>query len=666
MPENKQQKNSRESEQKKNSSEQKQKKENEPGGFQYFTGNLWKFLVVFLIIWFAFSYFNRIWRADRVDLSYTAFKNQVKNNNVEEVVIRGGEINGKFKGIYTDVTKTRDTVSYENFSTYKPEVEDKELIPLLEKNNVTIKAEPSRDRSWFLWLLIFALPPLLIIGFLMYRAKKMQGQMMSGGFFGVGKSKAKKYSRENVSTTFEDVAGHKNAKQDLREIVDYLKNPQKFAKIGADIPKGILMMGPPGTGKTLMGRAVAGEASVPFYSISGSEFIEMFVGVGASRVRDLFQNAKGEAPAIIFIDEIDSIGRARGTGLGGGHDEREQTLNQILAELDGFEKNESVVVMAATNRPDVLDPALTRPGRFDRQVTLEYPYKEARKQILKIHSKNVPLAEDVDFDVVAKRTVGFSGADIENLVNEAALFAGRKNKSKIELEDFNEARDKILLGAEREEAMDEEEKKLIAYHEAGHTLAAKLIPNTDPLQKVTIIPRGRALGATEQIPEKDMKNMRKDYLLNRIAVTLGGRAAEQIIFNEVSNGAANDLKQVTDIARKMVCQWGMSDRLGPVTFSQGEDHLFLGKEMAQKKDFSEYTAKVIDKEIQRIIKEAEESVMSMLKENRTKLEAIAEALIDKETMENDEIEWLLDKVDGKGKKESEKEEKETKKENENV
>lgn len=665
MPENKKQNNQNDNEQK-NSEQKKKKQSNQPGGYQYFTGNLWKFLLIFLVIWFAFSYFSRMWEADRVDLSYTEFKEQVKDDKVLEVVMRGSEIEGKFKGVYQDVLpQTQDTVSYEYFSTYKPEVEDSDLIPLLEKNNVTIKAEPSRDRSWLLWMLIFALPPLLLIGFLMYRAKKMQGQMMSGGFFGVGKSKAKKYSRENVSTTFNEVAGHKNAKTDLMEIVDYLKNPQKFAKIGADIPKGILMMGPPGTGKTLLGRAVAGEAGVPFYSISGSEFIEMFVGVGASRVRDLFQNAKKDAPAIIFIDEIDSIGRARGAGLGGGHDEREQTLNQILSELDGFEKNESVVVMAATNRPDVLDPALTRPGRFDRQVTLELPYKEARKKIVEIHSRNMPLADDVDFEVVAKRTVGFSGADIENLVNEAALFAGRKNKTKIELEDFNEARDKILLGAEREETMDDEEKKLIAYHEAGHTLIAKLLPNTDPLQKVTIIPRGRALGATEQVPDKDMKNMRKDYLLSRIAVTLGGRGAEQIVFNEVSNGAANDLKQVTNIARKMVCQWGMSEKLGPVTFSQGEDHLFLGKEMAQQKDFSEYTAKVIDEEIQRIIKEMEDKVLKLLKDNKTKLEALAEALIDRETLENSEIEWLLDKVDGK-KNEEKVEDSEKKKESENA
>jgi len=523
-----------------------------------------------------------------------------------------------------------------------PAFDDPYLVDLLEDNNVKVYAE-RESNPWLTYFLLLSLPWILIIAYFIYLRRQMQqgGGMMGGGLFNVGKSKAKRYNREDSSITYADVAGVENAKKDLQEIVEYLKDPEKFKELGAKIPKGVLLTGPPGTGKTLLAKATAGEAGVAFYSISGSEFIEMFVGVGASRVRDTFQNAKNEAPAIIFIDEIDSIGRARGTGLGGGHDEREQTLNQVLAEMDGFDARESVIVMAATNRPDVLDPALTRPGRFDRQITLDLPHKEAREQILKIHTRKVPLEEDVDLSAVAGQTVGFAGANLENLVNEAALLAGRRKKKKVSMDEFSDARDKILLGAEREDMITDEERNIVAYHEAGHALVAKLLPGTDPVQKVTIIPRGRALGVTEQVPERDRYNYNKEYVLNRIAIMLGGRAAERIIFNDVTSGAANDLKQVTSIARKMVTQWGMSEKIGPVSYKVGEEHQFLGKEMAQPKDFSEYTAKLIDDEIKRIVSEMEDKARKLLEENRNKLDALAHALLVHESITADEINRLI-------------------------
>lgn len=623
------------------------------------SSSIWRYIIWFLLLWLAISYLVRfIGGKDRIDIPYTRFKQQVKQRNVSQVVVKGEEIKGKFKKKYTRISKSKkDTTSYQYFKTVKPSFDDPDLMAMLERNNVVIKAE-TEDNSRFLYIILILLPWILIIGYFIYMRQKMQGQMkgmMGGGLFGVGKSKAKRYRESESKMTYDDVAGLQNAKKDLREIVEYLKEPQKFTSLGAEIPKGVLLMGPPGTGKTLLARGTAGEAGVPFYSISGSEFIEMFVGVGASRVRDMFQQAKNEAPAIIFIDEIDSVGRSRGTGVGGGHDEREQTLNQILSEMDGFEPHESVVVMAATNRPDVLDPALTRPGRFDRQITLELPQKQARQQILKIHTRDVPVAGDVDLENLAARTVGFSGADLKNLVNEAALLAGRKNRKKVRAEDFDQARDKILLGAEREEMIDEREKELITYHESGHALVAKLLPNTDPLQKVTIIPRGRALGATEQVPETDRHNFGRQYLINRISVTLGGRAAEKIVFDELTNGAANDLKQVTRLARRMVCQWGMSNRLGPVTFSRGEDHPFLGRELAQPKDFSEHTAKIIDEEVQKIIQEAEDKAIDLLTTNRDKLNALASALLEHETLENEDIDRILrGKFEEKSEKKSEK------------
>ena len=618
----------------------------------------WKIIIAFFLIWIIVSYFMKSFQGPaRADIPYSKFKQEVSDKNVVEITMQGNNISGKFQNKFIKVDKAGDTTAYKYFSTIKPSIQDPELMKLMEKNNVTINAEEESNNGWITDFIFLVLPWVLIIAYFVYMRRKIQGQsggIMKGGIFGVGKSTAKRFKKGKSNITFNDVAGLNNAKKDLQEIIDYLREPGKYSVLGADIPKGILLMGPPGTGKTLLARATAGEADVTFYSISGSEFIEMFVGVGASRVRDMFENAKKEAPSVIFIDEIDSVGRARGAGLGGGHDEREQTLNQILSEMDGFEKNESVVVMAATNRPDVLDTALIRPGRFDRQITLELPHNEARKKILEIHTRHVPLSEDVDLENIAARTVGFSGADLKNLVNESALLAGRKQKKKVDMDDFDEARDKVLLGSKREEKITEEEKKVIAYHEAGHALVAKLLPDTDPLQKVTIIPRGRALGVTEQIPEIERHNLKRQYLLNRIAVSLGGRVAEKIIFNDYTNGAESDLKMVTNIAKKMVCQWGMSDRLGPVAFKLGEEHPFLGRELGEPKDFSDLTGKIIDEEIQKIIKDMELKVENILKENHTKLDALAEALIENETLEKNQIDWILNKVsnDGPGEKAS--------------
>jgi cell division protease FtsH len=612
----------------------------------------WKIIVAFFLIWIVASYFIKSFEGpSRANISYTRFIKEVKDQNIVSITIKGDQISGKFQNKFMNVDKAGDTTYFEYFSTIKPAFEDPSMMKLLESNNVSVNAKEESNNDWVTYFIFLVLPWIFIIGYYIYMRRKIQdkgGAMMGGGILGVGKSTAKRFKKGKSKVTFNDVAGLSNAKKDLQEIIDYLKEPEKYSALGADIPKGILLMGPPGTGKTLLARATAGEADVTFYSISGSEFIEMFVGVGASRVRDMFENAKKEAPAVIFIDEIDSVGRARGTGLGGGHDEREQTLNQILSEMDGFEQNESVVVMAATNRPDVLDAALTRPGRFDRRITLELPHKEARKKILEIHTRHVPLSNNVDLENISARTVSFSGADLKNLVNEAALLAGRKQKKKVDKDDFDEARDKILLGSKREEIITDDEKKVIAYHEAGHALIAKLLPNTDPLQKVTIIPRGRALGATEQIPEIERHNLKREYLLDRIAVSLGGRVAEKIVFNDYTSGAESDLKMVTSIAKKMVCQWGMSDKLGPVTFKLGEEHPFLGRELTEPKDFSESTAKVIDEEIQKVIKNMEQKTENILKSNHVKLDALAEALLENETLEKTQIDWILDNVSNNG------------------
>jgi cell division protease FtsH len=610
----------------------------------------WRPVIGIILIWLVFMYFygDFLPKTSIRNISYSQFKKMVGQGKISEVTIKGNEISGKL-GKNASVFEKDKSGSSEKDSekpvyirTIKPAIQDPKLLPMLETNNVEVRAELQKQ-PLFWTIIVSLLPWLLIFGLFLYASKKMQERMAGGrgGIFGFAKSKAKLYNRQNVTVTYDDVAGMRNVKKELQEVVAYLKDPTKFKKLGGELPKGLLLVGPPGVGKTLLAQATAGEANVPFYSISGSEFIEMFVGVGASRVRDMFKRAKKDAPAIIFIDELDSIGRVRGTGLGGGHDEREQTLNQILAEMDGFSPHESLVVLAATNRPDVLDPALIRPGRFDRRITIDLPRKKARKEILHTHTRNVPLADGVDMDQIAGKTVGLSGAELKNLVNEATLIAARNNKDRVESEDFDQARDKILMGIQREDIISEKEKESVAYHEAGHALLAELLPYSDPLQKVSIIPRGRAMGATEQIPEEDRYNLNRNYLLDRIGVMLGGRAAERIVFEDISTGAGDDLKKATQLARRMVCQWGMSETLGPVTFQHGEPHPFLGKEISEPKDFSEHTARLIDEEVRKILSDTEKKVVALLTENRETLDHIARQLLEHETLNRDELNQIL-------------------------
>ncbi|PCH61311.1 MAG: cell division protein FtsH [Gammaproteobacteria bacterium] len=606
----------------------------------------WRYIVwALVLLTFSWFWFGANQVAQRQDLAYSEFKDRVRQEEVASVVFKGQTVFGEFRGTISREPAAQTTTLPKMFITTLPPVDDPDLMPLLEKHLVEVRAETQQTSLWAT-ALISLLPWLLIIGLIFYSSRKMQERMLGGGpgdLFGFGKSKARRFRSGSLNIGFDDVAGLENAKRDLHEIIDFLKNPERFRKLGAKIPKGILLMGPPGTGKTLLAKAVAGEAEVPFYSISGSEFIEMFVGVGASRVRDMFASAKKEAPAIIFIDEIDSVGRVRGSGVGGGHDEREQTLNQILAEMDGFEPEQTVVVLAATNRPDVLDPALLRPGRFDRKITLELPRKQARQKILEVHARDIPLADDVDVAHIAARTAGFSGADLENLMNEAALLAGREDMGKVDARTLDMARDKIVLGAESETVLDEETKKRVAYHESGHALLAYLLPNTDPLTKVTIIPRGRALGATEQLPEEERYTLPESYLRDRITIMLGGRIAEQVIFGELSSGAEDDLKQATILARRMISQWGMSEKLGPVAFRRGEEHIFLGREMAQQRDFSEHTAQLIDDEVRDLVRELEKKAQEILSQHREQLGVLAEALLEKEVLEAEQIQQLVDK-----------------------
>jgi cell division protease FtsH len=496
-------------------------------------------------------------------------------------------------------------------------------------------------------VLVTLLLPMVFLAGLLYIMMRRARDQFDGGILGsFVKSPARRHDKSKQRTTFDEVAGLENAKSELQEIVEFLKNPEKFQRLGGRIPKGVLLIGPPGSGKTLLARAVAGEAGVPFFSISGSEFIQMFVGVGASRVRDMFKTAKESSPCILFIDEIDAVGRVRGAGLGGGHDEREQTLNQILTEMDGFSPNESVIVLAATNRPDVLDPALLRPGRFDRHVTVDRPTRKGRLDILKVHTRNIPLDSDVDLDSIARGTVGMSGADLANLVNEAALLATRADKAKVDMCDFDAARDKVIMGAKREEIITEKDKRLTAYHEGGHALVAWLTPNADPVHKVTIIPRGRALGVTQFLPEEDRVGINESEAVADLSVWLGGRAAERLIFNDLSAGAAGDLKTATRLARMMVTQWGMSERVGPVFFRASEEHPFLGREMSETRDHSEHTAQIIDEEVARILREADERAYHLLEEHRDELERLAEALIEREVLTVSEIEELIGKRAG--------------------
>jgi cell division protease FtsH len=557
-------------------------------------------------------------------LSYSEFISMVDAEKVSEVVIQGQELT------VTDITKAR-------FKVYAPP--DSDLIKILRGKNVSIKAKPPAESPWYMSVLVSWLPMLVLIGVWIFFMRQMQSG--GGKAMSFGKSRAKLMSDQSEKVTFEDVAGIEEAKEELSEIVEFLKEPKKYTRLGGRIPKGVLLMGPPGTGKTLLARAIAGEAGVPFFSISGSDFVEMFVGVGASRVRDLFVQGKKNAPCIIFIDEIDAVGRHRGAGLGGGHDEREQTLNQLLVEMDGFESNEGVILISATNRPDVLDPALLRPGRFDRQVVVSLPDIKGREKILQVHMKKSPIGEDVTPLILAKGTPGFSGADLENLVNEAALYAAKRNKEKVEMIDFEDAKDKVYMGLERKsKVIKEEDKKTTAYHEGGHALVARFLPDTDPINKITIIPRGRAAGATWFLPEeRDFKY--KDQLESQLAIAFGGRAAEEIVFNRISTGASNDIKQATDLAQQMVRSWGMSEALGPLSYAKNEEQIFLGREISQHRDYSEETARKIDEEINALIKKSHASAKKILNENLDVLHKLAALLLEKETVMGKELDELI-------------------------
>lgn len=595
-----------------------------------FYKNLSLWLVIGLVVIFLFNMFNTP-PDGSTEISYSEFLGYVEAGQVERVQIKQDIING----VYVNQAK---------FHTAVP-VQDTDLIKELKNKDVIIEVKPKEESPWYLTIFISWFPMLLLIGVWIFFMRQMQAG--GGRAMSFGRSKAKLLNNENIKITFKNVAGVQEAKEELAEIIDFLKDPQKFTKLGGRIPKGVLLIGPPGTGKTLLAKAIAGEAGTPFFSISGSDFVEMFVGVGASRVRDLFIQAKKHAPCIIFIDEIDAVGRHRGAGLGGGHDEREQTLNQLLVEMDGFETSEGVIVVSATNRPDVLDPALLRPGRFDRQVMVPVADVRGREEILKVHSKNVPLADDVELDVIAKGTPGFSGADLENLVNEAALLAARDDKDKVEMSYFEKAKDKVLMGAERRSLLlTEDEKRLTAYHEAGHTLAALMLPGSDPIHKVTIIPRGRALGLTRQLPEDERHTYKKSYLENNLVILLGGRVAEELIFNEFTTGAGNDLERVSAMARKMVCEWGMSESFGPVAFGKQKDEVFLGRDFGHVKEYSEATAKRIDEEVENIIRKAHDKTRDLLETNIECLHLIAEGLLEYETLGRKAIYDLMKKCAG--------------------
>ncbi len=571
-------------------------------------------------------------------VSYTAFKAQVEADNVRKAVLTEGEVVATlFRKVSVPGTPPRKT---DTVRTELPPMDDPGLLPLLESKQVEVEVRRREGTSFGWTLLANTLPWLLLLGFWVWTIRRAQNPKM-GPFGSFGQVKAREYDASVPQVTFADVAGLENPKRELLEIVDFLGDPDKYQRLGGKVPKGVLLMGPPGTGKTLLARAVAGEAGVPFFSTSASEFIEMFVGVGAARVRDLFLKAREKGPSIVFIDEIDAVGRSRGAGLGGGHDEREQTLNQLLGEMDGFEGHERVIVVAATNRPDVLDPALLRPGRFDRHVVIDLPNLEEREAILGVHTRDLPLAGDVDLRTIARSSPGMSGADLENLCNEAALFAAREGAEQVTMAHFELAKDKILMGVERPPLTDERERRITAYHEAGHTLVARLTPGMDPIHKVTIIPRGHALGVTQIMPEADRHYYPKRYLMGKLVVNMGGRAAELVVFDDLSTGAQNDLKQSTDLAEKMVCQWGMSDKVGPVTFSRGEEHVFLGKKLAQEKTYSEDMAWIIDQEIETIVRECEQRALDLIRRHRDGLDRLATALLEREELTGDEIDQVL-------------------------
>jgi len=590
--------------------------------------NILLWVIVAIILMSVFNNLSNTTQDSR--MSYSEFMQNVQSNQVQDVVISGRNINGTLQ------TGTR-------FSTYSPETDNSAMIGDLMKHGVKINAKPVEQSIWT-QIFISWFPFLLIIGLWIFFMRQMQGGGGGRGALSFGKSRARMLGEDQVKVTFNDVAGVDEAKEEVSELVEFLRDPGKFQKLGGKIPRGVLMTGPPGTGKTLLARAIAGEAKVPFFTISGSDFVEMFVGVGASRVRDMFEQAKKHAPCIIFIDEIDAVGRHRGAGLGGGHDEREQTLNQLLVEMDGFEGNEGVIVIAATNRPDVLDPALLRPGRFDRQVVVPLPDMRGREQILKVHMRKVPIGDDVQPKVIARGTPGFSGADLANLVNEAALFAARANRRLVGMEEFEKAKDKIMMGAERKSmVMSEDEKKLTAYHEAGHAIVGLSVPAHDPVYKVTIIPRGRALGVTMFLPEEDRYSYSKERLESQISSLFGGRLAEELIFgsDHVTTGASNDIHRVTEIARNMVTKWGLSEKLGPMTYSEEEGEVFLGHSVAQHKNVSDETAHIIDEEIRNIVDRNYQRAKKILEDNMEKLHSMAQALIRYETIDREQIDDIM-------------------------
>jgi cell division protease FtsH len=588
--------------------------------------NLAIWLVIGVVLMTVFNQFNTR-QTTQNTMEYSAFLDEVKSGRVAKVVIQGR-------------TLEATTQDGKRIVTYAPP--DLWMVSDLLKNNVKVVAKPEEEQSFLTSIFVSWFPMLLLIGVWVFFMRQMQGGG-KGGAFSFGKSKARMLDENSNTVTFADVAGCEEAKEEVSELVDFLRDPSKFQKLGGRIPRGVLMVGSPGTGKTLLARAIAGEAKVPFYSISGSDFVEMFVGVGAARVRDMFEQAKKASPCIIFIDEIDAVGRQRGAGLGGGNDEREQTLNQLLVEMDGFEASVGVIVIAATNRPDVLDPALLRPGRFDRQVVVPLPVIRGREQILKVHMRKVPLSTDVEPSVLARGCPGFSGADLANLVNEAALFAARANKRLVDMEDFERAKDKIMMGAERRSmVMPEEERKNTAYHESGHAVVAKLLPKTDPVHKVTIIPRGRALGVTMQLPTEDRYSQDRVRLLNTITVLFGGRIAEELFMDQMTTGASNDFQRATDLARRMVTQWGMSDILGPMVYGEEEGEIFLGRSVTTHKNMSEASLQTVDAEIRRIIDEQYALARRLLEENRDKVEAMTAALLELETIDADQINDIME------------------------
>lgn len=590
---------------------------------KFFKNVLFYLLIIMVIIWMFDLYGEK--DSKPADISYTSFMQHVQQDEIKQVTIVDNVISGKLK-------------DGKEFSTVAPN--DSKLVEKLEAKKVDIKAELPPQPPWWMSILSSILPMLIIVG--LWFMLMNQGGAGGGKVMNFGKSRARRYDEEKLKITFKDVAGAEEAKQELEEVVEFLKHPQKYNDLGAKIPKGVLLYGPPGTGKTLLAKAVAGEAGVPFFSISGSDFVEMFVGVGASRVRDLFDQAKKSAPCIVFIDEIDAVGRQRGAGLGGGHDEREQTLNQLLVEMDGFSANEGIIMIAATNRPDILDPALLRPGRFDRQIVVDRPDIKGRTEILKVHVKGKPMGQDVNLDVIAQRTPGFTGADLSNLVNEAALLTARKDKKAINMPEMEEAAERVIMGPERKSrVISDKEKRLTAYHEGGHTIVGMLLEHTDPVHKVTIIPRGRAGGYTLSLPKEDKYYATRSEMLDELKVLLGGRVAEALVLKEISSGASNDLQRATQLARQMICEYGMSENIGPVTFGHRQDQVFLGRDIARDKDYSEEVAAEIDKEVRSFMEDAYAATEKLLSDNIDKLHVIAKALMEKETLEEEEINQLV-------------------------